>query len=163
MPSLWRLILTLAYITNRLSEEGRECDLVGGRTALLIYPEGQACSLPTLSFFRLLPAGSALLLNLGRPSSVSAVFRHLLPHPTAFCRLPPPTTTFRHLRYLARPWAVTVSPSSVSNTVETSPSRALPPHRRVGVPAGGGTLGGRCTGRQDQIPEAPIPHQVDRL
>ena len=95
--SLWGLILTLAYITKRLSEEETERDLVGGRTALLIYPEGQACSPPTLSFFRLLLAGSAFFLNLGRPSSASAVFRHLLPLPTAYCRLPPPPTTFCRL------------------------------------------------------------------
>ena len=40
--SLWGLILTLAYITKRLSEEEmKERDLVGGQTALLIYSEGR--------------------------------------------------------------------------------------------------------------------------
>ena len=40
--SWWGLILTLAYITKRLSEEEekKERDLVGRQTALFIYSEG---------------------------------------------------------------------------------------------------------------------------
>ena len=39
---LWGLILTLAYITKRLSEEEEiKRDLVRGQTALLIYSEGR--------------------------------------------------------------------------------------------------------------------------
>ena len=76
---------------------------------------------------------------------------HCLQPPTGFHRLPPPrapvgrtptaSTAFRHL---ARLWAVTVSPSPVSNSVETSTGLTPLPHPRVRVPACGDIFSGRC-------------------
>ena len=106
--SLWGLILTLAYITKRLSEEEKkERDLVGGQTALFIYSEcrGLHTSDP-LPF----PAPSSRVRLLYQPLPALS---HRLPSPAAYYRLPPPspprqpTTGFHRLRHLGRPWALT--------------------------------------------------------
>ena len=87
------LNLTSTYLTTRLSEEERKkCDPVGGRTALLIYPEAQGLLASDPLPFRLLLAGSAFFINLHRLCLALATVYHLLP----------PTTGFQRLRHLAR-------------------------------------------------------------
>ena len=152
--------MTLAYITKRLSEEEKKHHPVGGQTALLIYSEGRGLHTSDPLPF---PAPSRRIRLLHQPSPALG---HRLPSPAASYWLPPhsppraPTTGFHRLRHLARPralttgfhrlrhlmrlWAVTVSPSSVSNSVETSTSLAPPLHHQVRLLACGGTSGGRC-------------------
>ena len=107
--SLWGLILTLAYITKRLSreEEEKKRHLVGGQTALLIYSEGRGLHasdpLPFPAPFRRVRLLHQPALALG----------HRLPSPAAYYRLLPPspprapTTSSHRLHHLARPWALT--------------------------------------------------------
>ena len=98
MSSLWALILTLAYITKRLSdEEKKERDLIGGQTALLIYSEGRGLHTSDPLPF---PAPSSRVRLLHQPSPA-----WIGSHP----RLPPPTG-FHRLRHLARlwPWPPTI-------------------------------------------------------
>ena len=107
--SLWGLILTLAYITKRLSEEEEEKKrhLVGGQIALLIHSEceGLHASDP-LPF----PAPSRRVRLLHQPSPA---FGNRLPSPAAYNRLLPPspprapTTGFHRIHHLACPWALT--------------------------------------------------------
>ena len=106
--SLWTLILTLAYITKRLSEEERkEHDLVGGQTALLIYLEGRGSHTSNPLPF---PGLSSRVCLLHQPSL--ALGYHLLSS-AAYYRLQPPapprppTTGFYGLRHLVRLWALT--------------------------------------------------------
>ena len=81
------LILTLVYITKRLSEEEEEMkrNLVRGKTALLIYSEGRGLhtsdSLPCLA-----PSRRVRLLH-----QPALALRHRLPSPAAYYRLPPPS------------------------------------------------------------------------
>ena len=84
--SLWGLILTLAYITKRLSEEEKEKKRhpVGGQTALLIYSEGRGLHTSDPPPFRLLLDGSAFFINLHQ---LLATGYRLLPPPTGFHRL----------------------------------------------------------------------------
>ena len=91
-----RLILTLAYITKRLSEEEEEKDVIWleGRQPSLYTWRVEAYTPPTLSPFRLLLDWFAFFINLHRLSAT--VYRLL-----------PPTTGFHWLRHLARSWAMT--------------------------------------------------------
>ena len=107
--SLRGLILTLAYITKRLSEEEKKRHPVGGQTALLIYLEVRGLhTCDPLPF----PAPSRRIRLLHQPSPALG---HRLPSPAASYRLPSPspprapTTGFHRLRHLARLWAVTSS------------------------------------------------------
>ena len=112
MRSLWGLILTLAYITKRLSEEEeKKRDLFGGQTALFIYSEGRGLHASDPLPF---PAPSRRVCLLHQ---TSLALRHPLPSPAACYRLPPPsppplpprapTTSFHRLRHLVRLWALT--------------------------------------------------------
>ena len=103
MRGLWGLILTLAYITKRLSEEEKKGrHLVGGQTALLIYSEGRGLHTSDPLTF---PAPSTQVRLLHQPSPALS---HRLPSPAASYRLPLPspprlpTTGFHRLRHLAR-------------------------------------------------------------
>ena len=90
MRSLWEWILTLTYITKRLSEKKkRNAISLEGREPSLYTRRVEAYTPPTLSPFRLLLDGCAFFINLHR---LSATVYNLLP----------PTTGFQRLRHLAR-------------------------------------------------------------
>ena len=131
-----------------MKKKKRHAIQVEGTQPFIYTRRDEAYTPPTLSPFRLLLDGSVFFINLHR---LCATLFHLLPPATDFprlrhrlchlARLLPASTAFRHL---ARPLAVTVFPSSVSNSVETSTSLAPLLHHQVRVPACEGTFGGRC-------------------
>ena len=137
-------------------QERNERNLVRERAALLYILRGSGLtrlrpSPPSGSFQPGTHSSSTLAGSpqLSPPStaisSASTTFHCLRPASSIFCHL---LLLPRAFRYLARPWPVTVSPSSLSNSVETTTSHALPHGHRVGVPDCGGTSGRRCRWRE---------------
>ena len=128
MRSLWGLILTLAYITKRLSEEEKEKKRhpVGGPTALLIYSEGRGLHTSNPPPFRLLLDKSAFFINLHR---LSATVYRLLPPPTGFHRL-------RHLARLLPASTAFATSRAYYRLPPPSPPRApMGPDNRLPPPS----------------------------